>query len=149
MLYVASFLDTTLTAYSTANRSVVHRLRVALGLMGLGISPNGEKLYAGNDLGHLFVVPADLTGITKTVELYGNVSDPLFTPDGFYAVVPIGEYHGLPVLRTDSDEPAGWLRSTNGIYCTAAISPDGDKLFAVDSYRGRVHVYQRRAGTYP
>ncbi len=146
-LYVASFFDTTVTAYSTVTRSVVGRLKVAIALMGLGMTGSGEKLYAGDCSGRLFVVPSDLSRVTMTVELYGNISDPVFTPDGSYAFVPTGDYRGLPVLRTDSDELVGSLSSPNGIYCAAAVSPDGRTLYAIDDYRGRVRVYKRRSRT--
>jgi DNA-binding beta-propeller fold protein YncE len=144
MLYVASFYDSTLTAYSTATRSVVHRLKVGIGLTGLGMTVSGDKLYVGDcELqAHLFVVPSDLSGITKRVNLYGVVCDPAFTPDGFYAIVPTDEYHGLPVLRTDSDELVGWLTTPDGIYCAAAISSDGRSLYAIDNYRGHMRVYR-------
>ena len=148
MLYVASFYDTTLTAYSIATRSVVHRLKVGRGLTGLGMTANGEKLYVGDCEwpGHLFVVPSDLSGIAKRLNLYGGLGDPVFTPDGFYAIVPTNEYHGLPVLRTDSDELVGWLTTPDGIYCAAAISSDGRTLYAIDDYRGHLRVYRRRGG---
>jgi len=82
MLYVASFIDSTLTAYSIATRSVVRRLKVGRGLTGLSMTANGVKLYVGDcDLpAHLFVVPSDLSGITKrmntgTLPLFRGASD--------------------------------------------------------------------------
>jgi len=144
VLYVASFVESTLSAYSTEDGSVLGVAKVAKGLSALGVVPGMNKLYAGTTHGRIFVLPADLGGSARTVEVYGVVNSLVFLANGFYAAAPTDEYHGLPILRTDLDAVVGWLDPPGGLCCAVAVAPNGDRLYAIDSYRGRVCVYERR-----
>jgi DNA-binding beta-propeller fold protein YncE len=133
------------SAYSATSGALLRTQKMACQPTSVSVSPDGNRLYVGA-WETLFVIPSALGSVDKKLPLYplSSPQDAVLMPDGSYAMVATGEYHGIAMVRTANDEIVGWPHVW-GCLVTVAPSPDGNTLYAGDDYGAkRICVFRRR-----
>jgi len=133
MLYVANYVDNTVSAVNAVTGAVVAIIPVGANPYGIAISHDGSKVYVAFTYSdYISVISTATNRVTANITVGTAPADVVVSPDGSKIYVPVSNYNHIAVIDPVTNNVTAVIPTTL-VPGVMALSPDGTRAYVAMS----------------